>query len=296
MQSTQAGRNVRAEMQLLVVVVIWASNFPITKFAIATMDMFVFNSIRFVVASGILAALFFSRSTWVPLLRDDWSNLLKAGAVASILYQLAFIIGLSLTSAGNAAILLATAPLWTVILNARLHNERVERHVWLGLIGSLAGIAMIIVGSGKKVEFGSAGMAGDLISIAAAFFWAFNTNLQKPLLVRYSPTQLALVFTVIGAVGLTIIAVPSAATTDWGGIGWPHYLAAIVSGGLSIAAANVFWSYGVQRLGPGSTANFGNLIPVLAFAMAYVTLKEELNEVQVIGAVVTLAGVWIARK
>jgi drug/metabolite transporter (DMT)-like permease len=52
----------------------------------------------------------------------------------------------------------------------------------------------------------------------------------------------------------------------------------------------------VKRFGPGKTANFGNLIPVLAFIISYFMLDEQLFGVQFLGAAVTVVGVWIARR
>lgn len=291
-----ASRDMKAEGLLLAVVVIWASNFPVAKYGIAGLDIFVFNGIRYVVAAGVIAALFLWRSSWKPVRREDRSQLLRVGFVANVLYQLAFIVGLKLTTAGNSAILLSTAPLWTIFLNARMHKQRIAPQMWFGAFLSLCGIVMIITGSGKKIDVGSSAMLGDLICVTAAFLWAFSTNLQKPLLASYSPTQLTFVMVVVGAVGLSLLAVPSATELDWSGVHWTYYLAAIASGALSTAAANLFWSYGVKRLGPGHTANFGNLVPVLALAISYFALGEGLLLIQFIGAGVTIGGVWLARR
>ncbi len=296
MSRSERSHILRAQLLLLLVVITWAANYPVSKYSLEKMDRFVFNSLRFVVAAGLLAAIYFARSQWIRVEKSDWRNILRAGFVASVLYQCAFIIGLSMTTAGNSAVLMATSPLWTVLLNARLHKERISPNMWFGAALSLCGVAMIIIGSGKKFEFGVYEMVGDIICVAAAMLWAFNTNLQKPLLVRYSPLQLALMMVSVGAIGLTLVAIPSAATTDWPSIGWTYWLATILSGALSIGIGNIFWSYGVQRLGPGRTGNFSNLVPVLALVISYLTLNEELHLIQLIGSAITIVGVWLARR
>lgn len=296
MSEPERARDKGAEILILVVVVIWASNYPISKYGITGLDIFVFNSIRFVVAAGILGGLLFLRSRWTPLKRADWTALVRAGVVGNVLYQVAFIVGLSMTTAGNSAILLATAPLWTIFMNARLHGERILPQLWVGMAISLCGIIMIIFGSGRKVEIGTSALLGDFICLAAALLWALNTNLQKPLLVRYTALQLAFMMISVGAVGLSFIAIPAGASLSWNSVHWTYYLAAVASGALSIAAGNVIWSNGVKRLGPGRTAVFGNLIPVLAFIVSYFTLHEQLLLLQVFGAGVTILGVWLARS
>lgn len=286
----------KAELLLITVAIIWAGNIPLLKWGIAGLDFYILNGIRFAVASIFLATIYFSRSQWTPIARRDWPKLVGTGIVANVLYQIVFIIGLTMTTAGNSAVLLSTAPLWTVSLSGLIHKEKIRRSTWIGMAISLSGVIMVIIGSGKKLEFGSDALFGDLIMLVAAALWGLNTNLQKPLLTRYSPLQLALIMVVTGAVGLSLIAIPSAVTSDWGSVHWTYYLAAIVSGALSIAIANVFWSFGVKHLGPGRTANFGNLVPVLALLIAYVSLNEQPFLIQLIGAAVTIGGVWLARR
>lgn len=297
MQRGNRSDDVKAELLLLLVVLIWASNYPIAKFSIRQLDIFVFNAVRYVVAAVLLGAIFrATHAQWVPVGPADRPRLLRAGIVAGVLYQVAFIVGLKLTTAGNSAVLLATAPLWTIAMSARMHREPITPRVWVGMGLSLAGVVMIIAGSGRSLGVGGVEMLGDIICLAAAFFWAFNTNLQKPLLGRYSPLQLSLVMMGIGAAGLTLTAVPAAVTMDWSMVEWPAWAGAVASGVLSIAVANLIWSTGVKRLGPGRTGSFGNLIPVVALVISYLTLGETFALIQIAGAAVTIFGVAYARR
>ncbi len=284
------------ERLLLAVVIIWAANYPVAKYGLEGLNQLVFNSIRFIVAAAVIAVPVARGERWIPIERRDRPKLLKAGIIASVIYQVAFVVALSMTTAGNAAILLSTSPLWTILLNARMHREKIEPMMMAGMVVSLCGIAMIIVGSGTKLAFGGMEFIGDLIALTAAALWGLNTAMQKPLLVRYSSIQLAFILVSVGAVGLTLIAIPAAVTLSWESVHWTYYLAAVASGALSIGVGNAIWSRGVKHLGPGRTAAFNNLVPVLAFIFSFLTLHEELLPVQFVGAGVTVAGVWIARK
>jgi drug/metabolite transporter (DMT)-like permease len=290
-------RIARAETLLFVCTVLWAANYPVTKYGIAALHLFVFNALRYVVAAVVLLAVFaFSRERWVSVAPDDWKRLLGAGFIANVLYQVAFIVGLNLTTAGNASVLLATAPLWTIVINARMHGEKIPRTTWGGILVSLTGVVLIVAGSGKKFHLGGNEIVGDLLCLAAAFFWATNTNLQKPLLGRYAPMQMTLIMVTVGAVGLSLVAAPWVMTMDRQPVDLSHYAAMIWSGLFSIAVGNILWSTGVQHLGPGKTGSYGNLIPVMALAISYVWLGEELTVLQLTGAAVTVLGVWYARR
>ena len=168
--------------------------------------------------------------------------------------------------------------------------------MWLGMAVSLTGVVLIIVGSGKQFEFGGESLIGDLICLAGAVMWAFSTNLQKPLLVQNSPLYIATLMVSVGAVGLSLVAIPAAIEMNWSSVGWTYWAATIASGALSIGISNVFWSHGVQRLGPGRTSNFSNLVPVLALFISFITLREELHFLQFVGAAITIGGVWLAQR
>lgn len=294
-QSRKTGDYV-VELWLLLVVFIWATNYPVAKYALSELNPLVFNSLRFVIAFLILCVPFIRQYKWVPIERQDIPRILLVSIVTSLIYQVFFIVGLSMTSAGNSAVLLSTSPLWTVFLNAYLNKEKIRPVLWGGMVISLIGIVMIIIGSGKQFEFGGSAILGDIITLTAAVLWALNTNLQKPLLIRYPAFQFALIQLAIGAAGLSIIALPSTVRVEWTSIHWTIYLAVVASGTLSIGVANILWSHGIQRIGPGRTANFGNLVPVIAFIVSYFAFQEDLLIIQIIGASITIVGVWIARR
>ncbi|MGH2569505.1 MAG: DMT family transporter [Bacteroidota bacterium] len=285
-----------AEFLLLIVVIIWASNFPIAKYGIRGLDIFVFNGIRYLSAFIAVALIFRLRGKWKDVHSSDWRKMIGVGFLAHVVYQLAFIVGLKLTTAGNSAILLATSPLWTVFLSARMHKEAIPFQTWMGMVLSLVGIATIIVASGREVEFGSSAILGDLITLLAALLWALNTNMQKPLLVHHSSMQLTVVMVAVGAVAHTLFSLPDALTMSWGDTHPTYFLAAVVSGALTIGVGNVLWSYGVKRIGPSRTANVSNLTPVLAFIISYLTLNEAVSLLHVVGGAVTIMGIWIARR
>lgn len=286
----------RAELLLFIVVSIWALNAPFAKYGLGGLDVWIFNGIRFAVAPLFLLGIFLSRNSWVPVLRSDWPKLIGLGLLGNFFYQIFYILGLNMTTAGNSAVLLATSPLWTALLSAWIYKGRVYPQQWLGMSISFFGIVLIIIGSGKKLAFGSEAIFGDLLSLGGAILWALNTNLLKPLLTRYSAMQISVVTIGVGGVCLIGAAVPNALAHSWSSTKPIFYAIPIISGAFSNAIAVVLFSYGIKIIGPSRTANFSNLIPVIAFVAAYLTLHEEVAVIQAVGAGVTVTGVWIARR
>lgn len=297
MQAVPADRPSRStESLLLVCVFIWAANAPLVKFGISGLDVLVFNGIRFIVAGTTLALLYRARSMWQPIPARDWLRLFGLAMIAHVIYQLAYIFGIKNTTVGNSAIILSTSPLWTVFFNSMIHREKIPSQAWWGTTVSLLGIVLIVVGTGSHVEFGGDALLGDGLSLCAALLWGLSTTLQKNFLRVYSATQLSAILVSMGAAVLTVLAIPSALDLEWGSVRASYYGAAVTSGAMSIGASTVLWAVGIKNIGPRKTANFNNLVPILAFVFAYLTLGEQIFLLQILGAMVTLIGVWLARR
>jgi drug/metabolite transporter (DMT)-like permease len=291
----QTAHERNAEGLLVLVMLIWAANYPVTKYGLMRLDAFTYNALRFIVGFLLLFALLASRRAWFRIHPGDRGSIGRLAFVHTIVYQITFILGLNLTSAGNAAVLLSTSPLWTALLQPFIAKDRIRRTTMLGLAVSLVGVILIIAGSGQRFEYRSTAVLGDVLILVSAMLWALATTMQKPLLSRYSTVQLSTTTLGIGAFGLSVIALPSAFTLPWGEIPFSYFLAAIASGALAIGTANVLWTHGVQWLGPSRTANFNNLVPVFAFIISYLTIGEAISWFQIVGTAVTIAGVTIAR-
>ena len=296
MNELRSPRHYPVESLLMAAVIIWAANYPLSKYGLSGLGVFVFNSMRFMIASLFLVILFLRRFRWVRIAEGDWPKIIGLGVMGNVIYQAAFVAGLNLTTSGNAAVLLSTSPLWTVVLDARINRQPITAGMIWGMAMSLCGVVLIIAASGKEVEFGGTALKGDLICLAAAALSGLTNTLQRPYLVRYGVPQLSLIMIVVGAAGLVLLAVPSAVQTAWSSIHWSYYAAAVISGAFSIAIGSLFWNRGIKELGPGQAANFNNLIPVLAFLISYLFLGEQLYLTQFIGAAITIAGVWYARR
>ncbi len=284
-----------AEILLLATILIWAGNNSLAKWTLKGMTMFQFNSVRYVVASLFLGSLLLVRARWLKVEPGDWKKILLVGFLAGVAYQMAFISGLNLTTVGNCSVLLATSPIWTIITNRIINKESIHPMVITGMLLSFIGVGMIIFGTGT-LDLAMKGILGDFLCLFAAMLWGLSSTLQKPLLSRYSAVQLNVVIGSMGGLVFSIAAFPSFVAGESSTVAPGYFFAAIVSGAFSIGLANTFWSFGVKKLGPAHASNFANLVPVFALAIAYIALDEKLLAVQLIGAGVTLVGVWLARK
>jgi drug/metabolite transporter (DMT)-like permease len=65
---------------------------------------------------------------------------------------------------------------------------------------------------------------------------------------------------------------------------------------MAVAVAYVVWYTSVQRVGSARTAIYSSLTPVVAVMVAWIALGDRMTPLQIMGAVVVLAGVLLTRR
>jgi drug/metabolite transporter (DMT)-like permease len=220
------------------------------------------------------------------------------GFLGNTSYQLFFIFGIAYTSANNSSLILATVPVWVGLIGVFSGKERVRPGGWLGILLSLLGIILIILGNDPEAQFqfGGATLWGDLLILLATLCWSGYTLLSRPLLRHYPSAVVSSFSTLMGAIPLVLVAMPALLTLDWGQTPLLAWAALVFSGLFAIALAYFFWNYGVSRLGSTRTSLYSNLTPPIALFTAWLTLGETLTPQQWLGALLTLCGVIVARR
>jgi drug/metabolite transporter (DMT)-like permease len=274
--------------------VIWGVNFAVIKAALEVLTPLAFNALRFPLAAGFLVALMLPRGLGLVPERADRGRIGLLGLLGNVVYQLLFILGVAHTSAGNASLLLATTPVWTVLLSTALGHERPPLPVWIGVGATLAGMGLVVAGSGGA-GFGTTTFLGDLLTIGAAMVWAVYTVGSRPLVQRYGAMPVTAWMLWVGTPVLVLLGVPGIAGLPPGTLTLPVWAAIAYAGVLSISVAYLLWNRGIRRLGNARAAVYSNLVPVVALAAAWVALGERPTALQAGGAAVILAGVTVTR-
>ena len=175
----------RAELGLLLLVGIWSVNFSVLKVGLDAFEPYAFNALRFPLAALVLTGALVLRGG-VPLPdREDLGRVIVLGVLGHVLYQLLFINGMDLTRAGNGALMLATAPVYTALLSRLAGHERVDLVAGAGMVATMLGVALVIGSGGGTLSFSSETMAGDLLVMGAAVLWAFYTVGARGIVRKY---------------------------------------------------------------------------------------------------------------
>ena len=291
----RATRHLTTDLGLLGLAVIWGVNFTVMKLVLAELEPLALNALRFPLAAAALWIVLRSRpGPWLPR-REDLGRVLALGLVGNVVYQLCFIYGIDWTLAGNASLLLATTPVWTLLLSAAVGHERPGRRALFGVLGTLVGITLVVVGSGEAITLDSSTVRGDLLMITASILWSTYTVGGRAPITWYGSLRMTAWTLWAGTPLIVLMGLPSVLRTDLGSVSPGAWLGLGYAGFLSIGLAYLLWYRGVERLGNNRTAVYSNLVPVAALITAWLWLGEVPTGIQVVGAVVILGALTLAR-
>jgi drug/metabolite transporter (DMT)-like permease len=199
---------------------------------------------------------------------------------------------IKLTSVANSTLLANLASIFVTLAAWIFLRQKPSPLFLAGLATALAGVALLVKTS---VEFSATGLAGDALGVLTAMFYAGYIFAVKELRDRGETTLyvMAMTSTVTAVLLLPAafasgeIMVPSTTRA------WSVLLGlALVSHGLGQGLI----AYALAHL-PASFSSVSLLFqPVMAAVLAWALLSEALAPLQIVGGLVVLLGIYLARK
>jgi drug/metabolite transporter (DMT)-like permease len=272
---------------------IWGVNFVVVKYATQVFNPVAFTGLRVGTVALFLLIFAFARGG-ITLPRRDVIALLLLGALGNGLYQLFFVHGVARTRAGNAALIIASAPAFIALIARARGMERVRALTLVGIALSVVGVALVMIGSATS-STGEATLLGSVLVFFGVLCWSIYTIGLQPYTARVDIIQLSAVTMVGGAVPLLIASTPALLRTNWSAVGIGGWLALFYSSVISMGVAYFFWYRGLRVLGPTRTAVYANLQPIVALLVAWPLLNEVPTVFQAVGAATIIAGVFLTR-
>jgi drug/metabolite transporter (DMT)-like permease len=199
---------------------------------------------------------------------------------------------IKLTSVANSTLLANLASIFVTLAAWIFLRQRPSGLFLAGLAAALIGVALLVHTS---LEFSATGLAGDALGVVTAMFYAGYILAVKGLRDRGETTlHLMAVTTTITTLFLFPVALASgeqmlpASAFGW----WMLIGLALVSH----AAGQGLIAYALAHL-PAAFSSVSLLFqPVMAALFAWLLLSEGLVPLQVVGGIVVLAGIYLARR
>ena len=199
---------------------------------------------------------------------------------------------IQLTSVANSTLLANLASIFVTLAAWIFLRQRPSSLFLAGLAAALVGVALLVQTS---LGFSSSGLAGDALGVVTAMFYAGYILAVKGLRDRGETTlHLMAVTSTITALFLLPVALASgepmlpATAFGW----WILVGLALVSH----AAGQGLIAYALAHL-PAAFSSVSLLFqPVMAALFAWALLGEGLVPLQIVGGIVVLAGIYLARR
>lgn len=284
----------RADLALLTVALIWGFNFPIMKSALEQVHPYAFNSVRITLSTVFLGVLHLRQRPRVGLPRKLWPEVFDLSMIGYFVYQILFLGGLALTTAGTSSLLMASSPIWAALL-MRFRGDFLRLGAWAGLALAFGGTAFIAASHGD-IEIGGTRVLGNILTVGAAIAWGSYTTLNRSVATTVAPTTLAFYTTLVTLPLHWVIGIPyygelfvaEDPTSVWGAI--------VYAGVLGTGVAYALWNVGIRHVGSAQTAIYVNLSPVIAVIVSYFWLGEDIRATHVVGGGLILGGLWVMRR
>ncbi|HVL87876.1 MAG TPA: DMT family transporter [Candidatus Thermoplasmatota archaeon] len=280
---------------LLLTVVIWGLAYTAIDQALLQVSPGELTFLRHVIATASLLPVLAAVGALRWPARTDAPRFFLLGVASTVAYPLALYSGQVVVPPGTAALLVASMPVWTLLLASALLGEALTRLKVLGVLTAMAGVTVI-------VGFGTPGQELTLVAVEHAALilvapasWAVFTVAGKPLTARYSGVEIATWSTVAGT-AILVAGLPAyapnlaAATLSVSPSGWAWIL---FLGVFSSALTTILWFHALSRADASQVAVFVYLMPVVAILWAAALLGAPVTPLLAAGGALVLGGIAI---
>ncbi|KQX44710.1 DMT family transporter [Paenibacillus sp. Root444D2] len=274
---------------VIIAILLWSTSFVGTKIAYLSFPPLTLGAARFVIASVILGAIMLSRKEFIRPAPKDMGLMALSGILGTTLYFALENIGLELTTASSAALIVASYPAITALLEFIFFRIKISWVKGVGIVMAVLGVYQISGGSSGE---SSGQLTGNLILIlAGVVFAAYNFTTRK-VVKNYSMVTVSFYQTIAGTVAFIPLAliersrwqVPSAESL------WVLlYLGVFCS-----VTAFMLYNYGLRNLSSGTAMALMNLVPPFGVLFSTVFLHEVLHIFDLIGGMVIIVGVILS--
>jgi drug/metabolite transporter (DMT)-like permease len=244
----------------------------------------------------LLPVLLFGRGR-MRIRRRDLPRLALLCVLGFVLNKAAEYTGLSLTTASDNALLIASESIFTALLGWLVLREPLRRHSAAGLLFGAFGVYVVIMqGLNPPHLGGGTRLAGDLLVLLALVFESLYTVVGKASLARYP----GLLITAASITGSMAVWLPASAI-DVAHSGLPHmtgitWVSVIYMAVFPTVLAYLGWMLALRHVDAASAATTLFLQPLVGTGLAILLLGEHPSWGTLGGGLCIIAGVWLAGR
>lgn len=277
----------------------WGANFILAEIALREMAPISFSVSRFVMGGIAMVSVLYvqcyldARKSGDPFRffpkigKVDWLYILLIAILGATLAPWLGIEGLGLTHGARASLWLALGPAMSTGFGYFFSTERMGVWGYTGVALAMAG-TLILALDGLRPE--QSYWLGDLLLLAALALTVIELHLIKPLARKYGSISMVALRTMIGGTLYLFIASPSLVEETWLSLGVWTWIAILAGGAVGVGIGQWVKVRALRRLGPTQVVLYGNMVPVAALLIAWLSIGEDPSMLELVSALFIISG------
>jgi len=287
------GDAVKLALAFAAIYLVWGSTYLAIRYAVETIPPLVAAGLRHTVAGSVLLAWAYARGFRAK--REHWIS----GAILGALF---FLVGHGTlhwaeqhVASGLAALLIATEPMFILVLAWASGQQKISRLSALGLAVGVVGVAIL---TGFELSAKNSSLVGMLAVLLGSLSWSAGVVISPKLKL---PTD-ALARTAVPLVwGAVMLLVAAGVTGEFQALHWSAVslksilgLAYLIVFGSIVAFTAYTWL--LQRCPPALVATHTYANPVVAVLLGWLLASEPLTVRVALASVAILGAIVLIRK
>lgn len=260
-------------LALVSVQLIYASGVILGKYLLPLVPAPVIVLLRMTIAAAAFYAAHRAVRGVVPRTGIEWGKFALLGVLGGAGNQLLVLLGLTRTTAINAAMLIPMIPIFTVIFGWLLGRFTPSPLKWGGV--AIAAVGTVYLIGPDRFSLAPGVAVGNLLVLAGMAFNALAFLLSKEMLQRYAPVTVAFCLSLAGLIGIAPLGLGAfpAMQKDQLDTGLYLWLAYMVVFPTTVTYFLNLWS--LRRVSPTLVTSFIYLQPLFTTAVAPLVLEGE---------------------
>ena len=277
-------------------IVFWALVFPFIKIALEELSPVNLTIMRLLVVCIVfLILLIVKPNKFSKIQKKDIIPIFLVGFLGIILYHFGLNYGEQYISASAASVIIATIPIFVVILAAIFLKEKITLKIVLGVLLSLVGVVVISTVGKSDGLFKIKYISGALAVLLAAVLGAGYTVAGKKMLQRYSALSLTVYVCLLGSLGL-IPFISSSLFEEVAAMSLTGWSVVIFLGVFPTVIGYVLWYVALEIKSASEISVYLYFVPVLSTIISYILFRDEITWLFVFGGALVILGLHVVNK
>lgn len=277
-------------------ILFWSFAFPLIKVGLTELYPENLAIIRLFIASLIFFCIYlFKRKQLSPLEKRDIIPLFLIGFTGISMYHLGLNYGEQFISTGVASLIIATIPIFVVILAWIFLKEHINKYIASGILIALTGVILISLWGNPNTNLEINYIFGALAVIMAAFVGAVYTIAGKKMMTRYTPFSLTTYVFILGNLGLLAFVRPSL-FYQVSHLSIETWAAVIFLACCPTVIAYFLWYTALQMRPASEISVYLYFTPLLTTLIGFFLFNEKITLWYILGGALVIFGLYIVNQ